>query len=117
MGDYASVDMKGDLLRVLSRSATTQLALESLRRNDVAQALELLEFDLDAIVVSLSILSKDLAPDERESVITALRGIRAYRRVHPRRTEADLSSLASGLLVRASDLGGGKAREILEGIE
>jgi hypothetical protein len=40
--------MKDDLLPVLSKVATTQLALESLRAKDTAQALEMPEVDLDA---------------------------------------------------------------------
>jgi len=109
--------MKDELLAVLSNVAMTQLALESLRAKDTARALELLELDLDASVVALSILAKEADSTERERVTDTLRQIRAYRRVHPRRVEADLGSLASGLLVRAAHHGGERARKILEEIE
>ena len=109
--------MKDELLKVLSKVAMTQLALESLRDKDTARALELLELDLDAGVVSLARLAKEVAPAERERVTEALRQIRAYRHAHPRRTEADLGSLASGLLVRAAHEGGKRAHQILEEID
>src|SRR2546425_7946450 len=108
--------MKDELLSVLSKVATTQLALESLRGKDTARALELLEVDLDASVIALARLSKEVAPADRERVMTTLRQIRAYRRAHPRRAEADLSSMVSGLLVRAAHQGGQRAHEILEEI-
>jgi hypothetical protein len=108
--------MKDELLPVLSKVATTQLALESLRAKDTARALELLEVDLDASVLALARLSKEVAPADRERVAMTLRQIRAYRRAHPRRVEADLSSLASGLLSRAADQGGQRAQKILEEI-
>jgi hypothetical protein len=109
--------MKDEILPVLSKAAITQLALESIRSKDVAQALELLELDLDATVLALARLAKEVTPTDRERVRVALQQIRAYRRAHPRRTEADLSSMASGLLVRAGHLGDKRAHEILEEIE
>ena len=109
--------MKDELLIVLSRVATTQLALESLRARETARALELLELDLDASVLALGRLGKEADSSERERVTQTLRQIRAYRRAHPRRVEADLGSLASGLLVRAAREGGKKVREILEKTE
>lgn len=109
--------MKDELLAVLSKVATTQLALESLRAKDTARALELLELDLDASVVTLARLAAEVAPAERERVTTTLRQILTYRRAHPRRVEADLGSLASGLLVRAGHQTGERARQILEEIE
>jgi hypothetical protein len=116
LGDFATPHMKDELLSVLSKVATTQLALESLRDKDTARALELLEVDLDASVIALARLSKEVAPADRERVTTTLRQIRAHRRIHPRRAEADLSSLASGLLSRAAHQGGERAHEILEEI-
>ena len=109
--------MKDELLTVLSKVATTQLALESLRAKDTARALELVVLELDSSVISLARISKEVAPAERQRVTDALQQIRAYRRAHPRRTEADLSSLASGLLVRAATEGGKRARQILEEID
>jgi hypothetical protein len=109
--------MKDALLTVMAKVSMTQLALESLRAKDTARALELLELDLDASVVSLARLANEAAPAERERLTDTLRRIRAYRRTHPRRTEADLGSLASGLLVRAAQEGGMRARQILEEVD
>jgi hypothetical protein len=108
--------MKDELLSVLSKIATTQLTLESLRSKDTARALELLEVDLDASIIALARLSKEVAPADRERVTMTLRQIRAYRRANPRRAEADLNSRASGLLARAAHQGGERAHEILEDI-
>jgi hypothetical protein len=109
--------MKDELMAVLSKVGMTKLALESLRANDTARALELLELDLDASVVRLARLAKEVGPDERERATDFLQLVCAYRRDHPRRTEADLGSLASGLLVRAAREGGERARQILEEME
>ena len=108
--------MEDELLSVLSMVAATQLALESLRCKDTARALELLEVDLDASVLALAGLSEQVTSADREHVTAALGRIRVYRRAHPRRAEADLSSLASGLLSRAADLGGQRAHKILDEI-
>ncbi len=109
--------MKEELLSVLPRVATTQLALESLRSKDTARTLELLELDLHASVLILGRLAKEVKPAERERVIATLRQIRTYRRAHPRRVEADLSSLANGLPIRAAHHAGEKVRAIFEEIE
>ena len=95
----------------------TQLSLESLRSNEKARALELLEIDLDTSVVRLARLAEEVTPAERERVTDTLRQIRAYRRAHPRRVEADLGAWASGLLARAGREGGKRAQKILEEIE
>lgn len=108
--------MNNELLAVLSKVARTQLALESLRDKEIARALELLELDLDASVISLARLAEEVAPAERERVTQTLQQIRAYRDAHPRRSEADLAALAGGLLVRAADEGGKRAHKILEQI-
>jgi hypothetical protein len=109
--------MKDELTTVLYNVAMTQLSLESLRGNETARALELLELDLDASVISLARLAQEVTPAERERVTDTLRQISAYRRAHPRRVEADLGSLASGLLARAAHGGGKRVQEILDGIK
>lgn len=109
--------MNNELLAVLSKVARTQLALESLRDQEIARALELLELDLDASVISLARLAEEVAPAERDRVTQTLQQIRAYRDAHPRRSEADLGTLAGGVLVRAADEGGKRAHKILEGID
>jgi|SRR5258708_6501326 len=109
--------MIDELLAVSSRVATTQLALESLRVNDTARALELLELDLEASILRLASLASKSSTDERKRVTELLETIRDYRRAHPRRTEADLGDLASGLLVRSGDLSRQRVQEILEHID
>jgi hypothetical protein len=109
--------MKDRLLEVLAKVGTTQLALESLRANSTGRALELLEIDLDASVLALSRLAKELDAAERERVTSILQQIRAYRRLHPRRVETDLGNVANGVLVRAARLGQEKAAKILDEIE
>jgi hypothetical protein len=90
--------MKNEWLSALSRVATIHLALESLRDNDRDRALELLERDLDASVLGLSLLSKEVSGAQGECVIKTLKQIRDYRRAHPRRCEADLKiPLPSGV--------------------
>ena len=109
--------MKDDLLQILSKVSLTQLALESLRAKNTRQALELLEIDLDASVLALSRLAKEVDPTQRERVTAILHAVRDYRRAHPRHTEADLSSMASGLLARAACPAQERARQILNEIE
>lgn len=109
--------MKDELLATLSKAGLTRLALESLRTNDAARALELLELDLDASVVRLARLARDVEPADRERATDILRQIRDYRRYYPRRAEADLASLANGVLVRAGREGAEITRQILENIE
>ena len=106
--------MKAEYLVALGRVSTTQLALESLRAKDTDRALELLELDLDASVLALNRLAKEADPTERERFISVLRQIRAYRRVHPRRAEADLRQDANGLLVRAARGAKDRVQKILD---
>jgi hypothetical protein len=109
--------MKNQLLEILAKVSTTQLALESLRVGSTGRALEFLEMDLDASILALSRLAKELPLAERERINSALRQIRTYRRRHPRRVEADLSDVASGVVVRAARLGREKAANLLDAIE
>jgi hypothetical protein len=102
---------------VLSTVMATQLALESLRTKDVPRALEFLEVNLDAGILTLSKLVKEGDPAQREQAILVLRQIRAYRQLHPRRVEADLSMVASGVLGRSAQLAAPRVREILNEIE
>lgn len=106
--------MIDELLAASSRVAITQLALESLRANDTGRSLELLELDLDASILAPANLARKGSTDERKRVAELLERIRDYRRAHPRRTEADLGSLANGLLVRAGGLSKQRVYEILE---
>lgn len=106
-----------ELQHVTSNAGVTCLALENLRDKNTARALELLELTLDGNVISLSILAKESTPADREQVADILRRIRDYRLAHPRRIEADLGDLASGILVRAGHLAEKRARQILEEIE
>lgn len=106
--------MKDQLLQVLAKVSTTQLALESLRANSTSRALELLEMDLDAGILALKRLAKEIDATERERINSTLQQIRAYRRLHPRRVEADLGGVANGVLVRAALLAKKRSAEILD---
>ena len=109
--------MKDELTAILSNVCTTQLALESLRANEVRRALEFLEVNLDACVLALSRLAKEPDPAERDRAISVLRQIRAYRQLYPRRVEADLGAAAGGILARSARLAEGKVGKILDQIE
>jgi hypothetical protein len=109
--------MKNEVLQILGRISTTQLALESLRAKSTDRALELLEIDLDASVLALNGLAKEVDPSQRERVTSTLQQIRAYRRVHPRRVEADLGTVANGVLVRAARSAQERVRKILDEME
>ncbi len=109
--------MNEQLPQVLSRISTTQLALENLRAKSPERALELLEIDLDAGVLALSRLAKELEAAERARVTSTLQQIRVYRRLHPRRVEADLSDIANGVLVRSGRWAQDRAAKILDKIE
>ena len=100
-----------------SKVCATLLALESLRSNDKARAMEVLEIDLDASVLALKRIAKEIPDDRREEVNAILRRIRDYRHAYPRRIEADLSGVAKGLLVRAGRLGGERVSKILDEVE
>jgi hypothetical protein len=111
--------MKDESLTLASSVATIQFTLKSLRGNDIARALEMLEMSLDTSVLELSALSKDkdVAPVWRNHAIKTLKQISAYRRAHPRRCEADLNSWESALALRhpaetASEMAGKINRSI-----
>jgi hypothetical protein len=109
--------MKDELTEIISNVCATQLALESLRANDAARALELLEVALDASVLALNRLANEADPAERERAVSVLRRIRAYRQLYPRRVGADLSAVANGLLARSGGLAEGRVRKILDEFE
>ena len=109
--------MKDELLEVLSRASSTQLALESLRANDIGRALEFLEMDLDGSVLALSRLAKEVGPARRESLLSMLRQIRAYRQFHPRRAEADLGTVANGVVNQAVRMAQKRVGKILDEME
>jgi len=73
--------------------------------------------DLDVSVLALNGLGKEVDPAQREQVTSTLQQIRAYRRAHPRRVEADLGTLANGLVVRAARPAQERVRKILDEIE
>ncbi len=98
----------------LGAISTTLLALESLRVNETGRALELLEIQLDASILTMNRLASGTEAAEREAVQALLQRARDYRRAYPRRTEAELNDLASGLLVRSAHLGKERAAKILD---
>ena len=101
----------------LGTMSSTLLALESLRANEKDRTLELLEIQLDAGILRMSRLASGMDEAEREAVDSLLHRARDYRRVYPRRTEAELNDLASGLLVRSARAGQERAAKILDELE
>ena len=97
--------IKNEWLSVVSRACTVRLALESLRANDTARALELLESDLDGTILELDLLSndKDLTNMERRLVPTTLKQIRTYRAAYPRRVPAGMLDRTGKILDELGD--------------
>jgi hypothetical protein len=109
--------MKNDLLEALSSITGTQFALESVRANEVARALEILELELDAKILKLHTLAESADPPERERVVSTLRQIRAYRQANPRRVESDLATVANGVVARSVQASENRVREILDEVQ
>ena len=108
--------MNDELIMAISQAHGAQGPLDELRRNHPGRALELLEMSLDGAVLWLHRLSETVSPEDRERALQTLRGIRDYRRIHPRRPEADMSRLdqkvvTDGLKLQAD------ARRILDEIK
>ena len=76
--------MKDMSLQTLANVSTTLLALESIRAKNINEALELLERSLDAGLIVLNGLTKELEPGRREIAISTLHRVRDYRKLHPR---------------------------------
>jgi hypothetical protein len=109
--------MKDDLSRALWNVTMTQFALESLRAKSIERVLEILEMQMDVGVLRLNTLAEEADADGRERVVSTLREVRAYRRVHPRRVESDLGTLAKGAIVRAVGASKERVRRILDEVE
>jgi len=88
-------------------------ALANLRNGKTGMALESLESSLDLCIVSLSPLTKDAAPRDRETILQTLRHLRDYRRIHPRRSEYDMSRLDQSVVAKGYEMGQ-NAQKILD---
>lgn len=104
------------VVAALGKVNTLQGALENLRANRFGRALESLEQGLDVSVVMLKAIATRVDSAERGQVLEALRGIRDYRRAHPRRTEEDLSKFDQDVVAGILELQE-KAREILDEVK
>lgn len=104
------------VVAAITNVSTLQGALRNLRTNRVGRALESLEQGLDVNVVMLKALCDQVDAADRERAVEALRWIRDYRRVHPRRTEADLSAFDKNLAADVLKLQE-QARKILDEME
>ena len=76
---------------------SARILLDELRDGRLANALELLEQQLDTSVLAMQRFSESAGPSEREPVLGALRVLRDYRRRHPRKTEAVIEGDMKGL--------------------
>ena len=71
------------------KRATVKVAEAPPKKNAVPGVKEQVTLRLDQDVLELCSLAKKAKPRDRETVIATLRSIRDYRRLHPRRYEAD----------------------------
>jgi hypothetical protein len=108
--------MNDELISAVSQANAAQGPLQELRWNHTGRALELLEMSLDGAVLWLHRLTETLSPEDRELALGTLRGIRDYRRSHPRRSEADLSTFDQKVVAGGLELQE-KARKILDAIK
>jgi hypothetical protein len=96
------------LLNAQAEALTARILLDELRAGRSANALELLERQLDTGVLAMQKFSESAGPSEREPVLRTLRVLRDYRRRHPRKTEAVIEGDEDGLPLARE-----KAQEIL----
>jgi hypothetical protein len=80
------------LLNAQTEAAITQTLLDELRSGRIANALELLEQQLDSSILSVHRFIGEVEPAERTTTIAMLRKFRQYRLRHPRKTEAVFDS-------------------------
>jgi CheY-like chemotaxis protein len=81
---------------------TTVLYL--LRGSRVAQAVELLEQQLDAAVVSLNMLTSQVSPPDRKHIMDALRSIRDYRHQYQEKRDIDMHGIAENVMARLREV-------------
>lgn len=105
--------MYDELMVAMSLANAVQGPLEELRRNHPGRALELLEMSLDGAVLWLNRLTESLSAEDRERALGTLRGIRDYRRMHPRRAEVDMSRFDQKIVAEGLKLQE-EARKILD---
>ncbi len=96
------------LLNAQAGALTARILLDELRAGRLANALELLEQQLDTNVLAMQKFSESAGPSERQPVLGTLRILRDYRRRHPRKTEAVIEGGGDGLRLARK-----KAQEIL----
>jgi len=85
------------LLNAQAEALAARILLDELRAGRLANALELLEQQLDTSVLAIQKFSESAGPSEREPVLETLRVLREYRRRHPRKTEAVIEGDGDGL--------------------
>ena len=73
-------------------------ALEALRANNTAVALELLEEQLDNSVLGMDATARPASSPERERIAEVLQLVRDYRQMHPRRAETALVNVSRDTL-------------------
>ena len=85
------------MLNAQGEALSARILLDELRGGGLANALELLEQQLDTSVLAMQRFSEPAGPSEREAVLGTLRILRDYRRRHPRKTEAVIEGDVEGL--------------------
>lgn len=99
----------------ITEAASSMSVLYLLRGSRVAQAMELLEQQLDAGVVRLHSLAERLPPRDREYIMETLRSIRDYRHLYPKRPSADIETVQPDL-IESVNQNEEHARNILESL-
>jgi len=94
-------DLEMKMATAVTEASGTMATLYLLRGSRVAQAMELLEQELDSSVVRLSDLARRLTTSDRERVVQTLRSIRDYRRLYSHRPTAEMEGIPEALITNA----------------
>jgi hypothetical protein len=102
------------LTNALTEAGTAQTLLECLRSGLIAEALEILESQLDTSILNINRFIDKVEPAAHIRAVETLRRIGQYRLQHPRKTEAKLSEEESEDDDSARQWVREKVRKILE---
>ena len=109
-------DRSEEIATAVTHAQTVAVSLENLRDGKTGMAMESLELSIDVSVITLSVLLKETAQQDREMIVTAFQLIRDYRRRHPRRSEYDMRHLDKKRLDRNCEIRQ-KAQKILDEVQ
>lgn len=90
--------MSMKIASVVTQASGVLSTLYLLRGSRIAQAMELLEQELDSSVVDLDRLAEHLTSSDRERIVETLRSILGYRQLYPERPTADMEGIPEKLI-------------------